>query len=97
MQIDDAGHHVLALQIDDLRRRGRLQPCRRAYPLDAPVVEDHGRMGHGGVAGAVDQGEVLEDLDFCNQGSCKQQQQAAEETISNSSGHLRESSWRAPD
>ena len=76
MQVDDAGHHVLTVQIDDLRRRRRLQLCRRPYPLDAPVVENHGRMGYWGVAGAVDQSEVLEYLDFCNQGSCKQQQQA---------------------
>ncbi len=77
MQIDDAGHHVLALQIDDLCRSGSLQPCHRPYPLDAPVIENHGRMGHGGVAGAVDQGEVLKYLDFCNQGSCKPQQKTS--------------------
>ena len=78
MQVDDARHHVLALQIDNLRRRRSFQLCRRPYPLDTAVVHDHGGMGHGVVASAVNQGKVLENFDFCNQRSCKQKQQAGE-------------------
>ncbi len=61
MEIDDAGHHVLAGEVHGLGAGGRLQFCGRAHPLDAAILNDDGGVGERGPAGAVDQREMTQN------------------------------------
>ncbi len=64
VQIDDAGHYELTREVRDLGARRNFELRLRPGPLNAPIDDDHGSVGHGRAAGTVNECETIEYRGF---------------------------------
>ena len=68
VEIDDAGHNELAGEVDNLCAGGWFDVCSRANSCNPAVLDDHANVGNRGLAGAIDEREVLQNFDFRESG-----------------------------